>query len=1140
MKDYQKVEDHFNTLKTTLGKRDNEDKIKIIDYLINFLACIILSTLIKKYNENELLKDSIISRLTAGRWANLIEKWISEYLALCNFPALASIKNEFFRSEGGAKLSGYIYRWIDIRNELAHERIISNDEELPDYSTYIDEFVNSLLRVVQESDGIIQKPFFHFQNSTLYIYSELDRKNNIKYRNYRDKPVVIARSDYPDFPLSHREIFLSLSPTPAYILIGKDTIKIEIKTLHPKNVHKNHFELWINKQCVGKFSKSYFDKDIIEFASTEFTFDDGKANEIEVRALKKGEIIASDITRTTIYSKVPDARILWEWTEETKLPLDKVSTINLSVQSLFEIRDLEISSLEAPQFIEILGDKPTFVKKDSRYTATLNILSTHIGESTLKALVSYTDRTSIKKTQSADLKIICTPNFFEPSFEGEDRKLLIKEILSKRKNYLIIGEGGIGKSRLIQEIFNNIKHKHECHALTALPLISLANEFGEILRVEFNKNDTPDDKRSKIIECFQKEAKLGIEKTFWIKDCHEISEDNERIFLKTVAKICSSSGNHIMLLLESRDQTWGKNAKQLIEEIKTTDAEIIQLPRFKDEGMMNIIDSIFKPNKFDIDLKRYLISKSDGIIYILLEYLKHLYDKEYFTYEEGEIWSAKSFSGIDDLLKEISFNKVLKINIDDCLAILDKKGLGDKGRDLLRYLYFKNIHTYILKELLELDLHDLQYILDVFENNYIIKKQFDPRRGLDLDKHDLEAISDIISSDEVACWVGFPSHPAGFSSDDVHLPQSQWDKDRVLDFCEDRGLDVIKPDYVYEFHHRLKAEYCFENYLSNRFISDYFIMVAKHYKFYFGYDILFDGIYLRDEFRNLSEPHLKEKLHFLLLEAFDYVCPEASLDVLYKYESFFTVEEILQGIEEALFSFRILRAYNFSKRYIDFYSLKKTIYYFFDKRNLDDLTPYDNHHLSLYYFIKYRIEIEELIQHLREEYGIRDYRDFIAFDELFIPIFKFSDGFSRNEKLLKETCDKLYNILSYFEFDPEQIYFYHGYHWQGQDIYKSIAHISGLLMLAQPYEKERLIPEYLDYFIKLFFLPQPIFGFRTEETIDFFKFHKKYFLKDYPEILSIISYNISYIIDKKVELKKEYEYVKEILETIKREIENNL
>jgi hypothetical protein len=1126
MKDYQKVEDHFDELKTTLEKRDNEDKIKIIDYLIKFLGCLTLSVLIKKYTENQLLEDGVISKLTAGRWASLIEKWVSKYAALCNIPVMTFIKNEFFRSEGGTKLSGYIYRWIDIRNTLAHDTIITDNEELPDLSTDIDSFATSLLRVVQKYIDIIQKPFFYFQNNTLYIYSELDQKNNIKYTHYRGKPIVIDRADYPDFPLSHRAIFLSLSPTPADILIGKDAIKIEMKTLHPKNVYKNHFELWINKQCVEKFSKSYVDKDTIEFASAEFTFDDGKTNEIEVRALKKGEKIASDIKRVTIYSKVPDARILWEWTEAKRLPLSKVSTINLSVQSVFEIKDIEIDSLEAPEFVAIFGEKPVFSKKDSRYIATFNVLPTEIGKSILKVHVSYTDKIGAKKMQSINLQIICIPNFFEPDFEGEDRRLLIKEILSKRKNYLIIGEGGIGKSRLIQEIFDNIKHRHEYQELTASPFIPLAIEFGEILDIKFSEEDKPDEKRSKIIEWFKKEAKSGIEKTFWVKDCHEISEDNERIFLKTIAKICSSSGNHVTLLLEARDKTWSKEAKKLIEEIKTTDAEIIQLARFKDEEMMNIIDSIFKPNEFDISLKRYLISKSDGIIYILLEYLKHLFDEGYFKWDEGEIWLAKPFSEIEELLRGMNFNKVLKMNIDDCLAILDNKGLGDKGRDLLRYLYFKNIHVYILKELLELDLHDLQYVLDVFENNYIIKKQLEQRRWLDLDKHDLEAFYDIISSDE------------------VYLPKRQWDrqwdKDSVLDAFEDEGYDVIKPDYVYEFHHQLKAEYCFESYLSNRFISDYFIMVAKHYKSHFGYDILFDGIYLRDEFRDLSEPHLKEKLHFLLLEAFDYVCPEASLDVLYKYESFFTVEEILQGIEEALFSFRILRAHNFSKRYVDFYSLKKTIDYFFDKRNLDDLTPYDNRHLSLYYFVKYRIEIEELIQHLREEYGIRDYRESIKFDELFIPIFKFSDGFLRNEKLLKETYDKLYNILSYFEFDPEQIYFYHGYHWQGQDIYKSIAHISGLLMLAQPYERERLISEYLDYFIKLFFLPYPIYGFRTEETIDFFKFHKKYFLKDYPEILNIISYNISYIIDKKVELNREYEHVKEILGTIKREIENNL
>jgi hypothetical protein len=290
--------------------------------------------------------------------------------------------------------------------------------------------------------------------------------------------------------------------------------------------------------------------------------------------------------------------------------------------------------------------------------------------------------------------------------------------------------------------------------------------------------------------------------------------------------------------------------------------------RFKAEEMLNIIDSIFKPNDFDINSKRYLISKSDGIIYILLEYLKHLYFNEYFTWDEREIWLAKDFTEIESLLKGISFNEVLKMNLDECFAILDKKGLGDKGRDLLRYLYFKKIHAYILNKLLELDLQDLQYILDVFETNHIIKKQLDPERYLDTDMGSIQHLTlDLITlSDDIHNVAYIPS-------------EAKYDRDSYIDMLLNEAPQmVIRTDYVYEFHHQLKAEYFAKNYLPISFISDYYIMVAKHYKKLNPYELFFDGTCLRDNFRHLSEPHLKEKLNFLLFKAYKYLCPGLSLN----------------------------------------------------------------------------------------------------------------------------------------------------------------------------------------------------------------------------------------------------------------------
>ncbi len=457
--------------------------------------------------------------------------------------------------------------------------------------------------------------------------------------------------------------------------------------------------------------------------------------------------------------------------------------------------------------------------------------------------------------------------------------------------------------------------------------------------------------------------------------------------------------------------------EKLLKKLRRLILKIIELGRFGEIELGNVIDSIFKPNKFSLDLKKSLIQKSDGVIYILLQYLKHLHDKNFFILDEGEIWAAKTTDEFQNVLNAINFNNVLKNNVGNSLKILDTYGLGIKARNLIRYLCFQDISYDVLRCVLELDSHSLQYILDIFERDYIIKKQND----------------------------------------------------------------------IYAFHHQLKKDYCEEKLLPDNIKPDYITELAMCYenqeKRSFNADIFVEFPYLNDLFRNLNEPHLEEKIHFLFNVVY---YPDSKLDVLYAYKDRLSKEKMKDYLDYVI---------SIINDNIDLYPIAwiDEVEDLCSEKNIDKLD-------SLYFDLK-DSEYNGIAYEFSKKCGIepKDYRTFL-------PIYKISKKLFEDSKLIEETYNKLDNISVYFELDFEK----NRSDWnlfRLQDLYKSIIHITGLLVLTIPSEKERYIKEYIKFFDKLFSLPNISVASYMIDNIscDFIIFHYKRILKDYPETLNKVS-----------------------------------
>src|SRR4030065_823018 len=164
------VKDHFEALKTALDNSKFK-AILIVDYLINFLGCLVLSELTKKHEGSEISKNKNISNLTVGEWAKYIAVWISEFSSHDNSKALLAIKEEFLQNEDYPKLKDYIERWIQLRNTLSHDMILADDKALSDLTSmklfdpfrYVKLFIDSLLEIVNKYKNILDSDFFYYQ-----------------------------------------------------------------------------------------------------------------------------------------------------------------------------------------------------------------------------------------------------------------------------------------------------------------------------------------------------------------------------------------------------------------------------------------------------------------------------------------------------------------------------------------------------------------------------------------------------------------------------------------------------------------------------------------------------------------------------------------------------------------------------------------------------------------------------------------------------------------------------------------------------------------------------------------------------------------------------------------------------------------
>lgn len=903
------AEAHFYDLKTTLeNKVDKKAYILIIEYLLNFLGCVSLAA-IKSKDIKDLSRNENISDLTAGQWVNFILRSLD---LIENSKVSEQIAANFLINE--RQLKPYIERWLQLRNELSHDFILIDDKQLEkllgnrllNIVKDFEFFTKGLNSLTKDFQHLLKTEFFHISDNTLYIYAGIDDDYRIKYKHFRHQPLIIKVND---FPLTYKKVFISLEQTPYYILVPEDEIITRIRTMHRRSGLK--FQLWVNGIIAKEKKEDVVNGSLVRFDTANLQIQDDNNNSIEVKVLINNTEIASDLKNVFIYNDIPKPMIKLDGTDEKKFPVDKTIELKLRVEPKFEIKEVRIKTFSPDESLELLSQSDCVYNKDFSISCVLQVIASTVGEHIIMCEVTYSDKRRKPQKISKNFSVIATPDFYKPPFVSDRRYKYIELIRSNKKHFLITGEGGIGKSRLIQEAFEGSEYKE----ITFFALSQIHQEIAKAVAYQF-EDKKEDKKRDEIMQLLERMKGVEREYIFWFKDSHEIQREDEHDFLKTLLE--KTTNTNIRFIIESRDKSWGHNAEKLIKKLMETDIEHITLVRLSDDELRKVIDNIFMPNKFEGYIED-IIKLSDGIVYILLTTLKKLYDKNYFAHNDY-IWEIREDSDIKQGIQSFGFNNVIKVDIEDTLKILDANGLGIQARELLKYLCIKEIPVSIVESLLSISSSHVHYLLEVLESNYIIK-----------------------------CYEKFPRQ-------NVYL-FSKEERDEIRGEITD-GEYVTHPPKSFRaisFHHQLKENYFKEKYLPDNIIPDYIVQLAMKYSY--NYDF-FNGALLKEEFHNLSKFNLTEKLDYLVYT--EAQIPHRIIDVIWIYIDEISTEQAISYAEYAL----ILMGQQIDRLMSEgFEERKREIEEFFEQKGIADNDwlelRADLEYDSIRYYLDYLLQKEQ-------------------------------------------------------------------------------------------------------------------------------------------------------------------------------------
>ena len=708
------IKDHFSNLQKSLDSITEESYknffiIHSFDYLINYLGCLILS-LMNKDSLKQLQKAKKLFSLTAGEWVEVIEYAFK----ISNFSnhLRKLLIEKFLTAEENPQLHDYYKRWLKLRNTLAHSIVIPKSEILKKYSFIsIEDIFKKLITDLEDiskryAKKISKSQFFNYIDGAIYIYARIINGDKIEYRHF-SKP-SIEKSRPTDFPIVFKEIFLSLEETPDDFLFGIDKIKVSIKTAFSKP-YENEFQIYIDDKTVKALNKRYSNGDMIEFDPSEVSdIPEGDVS-VEVKALRFGNVQSNIKKRIRIFKQQPVPEINWSnGNTHITVPIGIKQNIDCIIKSKFPIT---ITRLTA----ETQNKKSSLsvTNEENNFKTEIPIYSSKPGTEYISIVIDYKNAFSESCTYKSSLSMAFEPNFFEPEFTGEERLSFLRQMINERQNYMILGEGGIGKSRLIKEYIKNQKFI-KSYEIT-IGGKAVIDKLAEIFNI------TDENKEFDILNSL---SKITAKTLLWFQDCHEYIDKREIEFLKRIIKLAEENRN-LHIILEARDETWSPKARNFINELAQENVIIHRLNRLNEKELIKIMDSVFDRNAFPEDKKRFIANKSDGIVYIMLDILRILYRKNCVEYIENNPiykWRFTNTENFDRILTELNVNKIMSIGLSETLNELGEKGFKEKAIELMRYLCIDAISAKDLSKLLELSLINTTEILRNLKSHYLIKE----------------------------------------------------------------------------------------------------------------------------------------------------------------------------------------------------------------------------------------------------------------------------------------------------------------------------------------------------------------------------------------------------------------------------------